>query len=115
MAEKIQRLKGDDESKKHKKHFEMLLSKLVSHLKQLPVFGFNSGNYDLNLIKQYLLLFLVENEPVKYLVKRNYNYMSIDTENLRFLNVTNFLAPGFSYDQFLRAYDGSQRKGIFPY
>ena len=81
----------------------------------MPVFGFNSGKYDVNLIKKYLLPFLTENEPIKYLVKRNNNYMSINTKHLSFLDVTNFLAPGFSYDQFIRAYDCSMNKGIFPY
>ena len=28
---------------------------------------------------------------------------------------TNFLAPGFSYDKFLKAYECPQTKGFFPY
>ena len=115
LMEKIQKIKEREDGKKQTTYLEYLLSKLLSHLKQMPVFGFNSGKYDVNLIKKYLLPFLTENEPIKYLVKRNNNYMSINTEHLSFLDVTNFLASGFSYDQFIRAYDCSMYKGIFPY
>ena len=32
-----------------------------------------------------------------------------------FLDITNFIAPGFSYNAFLKAYDCTQQKGYFPY
>ena len=34
---------------------------------------------------------------------------------LRFLDIKNFIAPGFSYDKFIKAYDVSQTKFFFPY
>ena len=33
----------------------------------------------------------------------------------KFLDISNYVAPGFSYDQFLRAYECEQTKGFFPY
>lgn len=41
--------------------------------------------------------------------------MCLKTKHLRFLDVTNFLAPGFSYEKFLEAYEYPQTKGFFPY
>ena len=41
--------------------------------------------------------------------------MCLKTEYLKFLDITNYLAPGFSYDQFLKAYECEQTKGFFPY
>ena len=41
--------------------------------------------------------------------------MCLSTKHLRFLDITNFLAPGFSYDKFLKAYECPQVKGFFPY
>ena len=41
--------------------------------------------------------------------------MCLKTPHLRFLDVTNFLAPGFSYDKFLKAYECPQTKGFFHY
>ena len=39
----------------------------INHLKQMPIFGFNSDNYDLNLVKIFLHPFLVENESINHL------------------------------------------------
>ena len=41
--------------------------------------------------------------------------MCLKTELLKLLDITNYLAPGFSYDQFLKAYECEQTKGFFPY
>ena len=74
-----------------------------------------SGSYNTNLIKLYLYKFLKEDEEVKFMVKRNNNYLCIKTKYLKFLDVHNFLAPNFSYSAFLKAYDCQQQKGFFPY
>jgi hypothetical protein len=36
--------------------------KLDDYLRQLPVIGFNSGNYDLNVIKPFLVNYFVSQE-----------------------------------------------------
>jgi hypothetical protein len=41
--------------------------------------------------------------------------MCLKTQHLKFLDITNYLAPGFSYEQFHKAYECSQTKGYFPY
>ncbi len=41
--------------------------------------------------------------------------MCLKTLHLNFLDITNYLAPGFSYEQFLKAYECTQTKGYFPY
>ena len=41
--------------------------------------------------------------------------MCLKTNSLKFLDISNYVAPGFSYDQFLRAYECEQTKGFFPY
>ena len=102
--------------KKKKDHpLKILKDRLEDYLKELPVLGFNSGKYDLNAVKEFLFPVLVANEQVLFTIKRNNNFMCLKTEHLRFLDVTNFLAPGFSYDKFLKAYECPQTKGFFPY
>ena len=59
--------------------------------------------------------YLAEHENVKFVVKRSNNYMCVKTENLKLLDISNYLAPGFSYTQFLKAYGCSEEKGHFPY
>lgn len=90
--------------------------RLEEYLKELPVVGFNSGKYDLNAVKEFLIPLLVKEEEVQFAIKRNNNFMSLKTEHLKFLDVSNFLAPCFSYDKFLKAYECPQTKGrIFLY
>ena len=105
----------EDKGKRMRVHLQKLQSEFIAYLRELPVFGFNSGSYDTNLIKPYLYKFLKEDEEVKFMVKRNNNYMCIKTKYLKFLDVRNFLAPNFSYSAFLKAYDCQQQKGFFPY
>lgn len=48
-------------------------------------------------------------------IKNNNSYMTIQTKKFIFLDVMNYLAPGFSYAKFLKAYGTSASEGIFPY
>ena len=103
------------EPKKEKDHpLKKLQDRLEEYLKELPVLGFNSGKYDLNVVKEFLFPVLVENE-VQFAIKQNINFMCLKTEHFRFLDIINFLAPGFSYDKFLKAYECPQTKGFFQY
>lgn len=92
-----------------------LAEKLTAYLQEFPVLGFNSGKYDLNPVKEFLFPYLIETQPIKFTVKRNSNHMCLKTKFLKLLDITNYLAPGFSYDQFLKAYECKQTKGFFPY
>ena len=92
-----------------------LAEKLNAYIQELPVLGFNSGKYDLNAVKEFLFPYLIKTQPVKFTVKRNSNHMCLKTNSLKFLDITNYLAPGFSYDQFIKAYECEQTKGFFPY
>ena len=89
----------------------------TKYIEELPVIGFNSGKYDLNLVKKKLMkhLQMYENHQNKFVVKRNNNYICVSNGQLKFLDITNYLAPGCSYDKFLKAYDCSVRKSFFPY
>ena len=109
----------EDSTQEHMKKkvnpLKKMREKLEDYLKELPVVGFNSGKYDLNAVKEFLFPVLLQNENIQFTIKRNNNFMRLKTEHLRFLDITNFLAPGFSYEKFLKAYECPQTKGFFPY
>ncbi|BFZ03070.1 hypothetical protein BsWGS_06109 [Bradybaena similaris] len=123
-----------------------LANRLNSYLKQVPIIGYNSGKYDLNAIKSYLVSYFVskaeglnvdeeeedeeeevygeaeipagdvkEQQAFKYVVKRNNNFMCVATEKLQFLDIVNYLAPGFTYAKYLSAYKITEEKGVFCY
>ena len=81
---------------------------------QVPVFGFNSGRYDLNMIKEYFVKNLAEISDVNVAKKENF-YMFLSTANFKFLDIKNYLAPGLSYDAWCRAYGCELQKLAFPY
>ena len=96
----------DDEERdrQEKKHYLFKIQQqLERHLKELSVVGFNSGKHDINAMKVDFFAELVRSQRIKYTVKRNNNFMCIKTEALKFLDITNYIALGFSYSQFLKA------------
>ena len=80
-------------------------------MKEHIVFGFNSGKYDINVVKVYLLKPL--HPGITFTIKKNNDYMCIKTKELKFLDMKNYLAAGTSYDQFLKAYGVQVRKLFF--
>ena len=105
--------------------YKTLIGQLLGWLHQLPVIGFNSGRYDLNVIKQFFIPYLLkpskqDNEEeeaaeTRFVIKRQNTFMCFATKKLKFLDVTQYLAPGVSYDKYLKAYGCELQKGHFPY
>ena len=93
--------------------YKTLIGQLLGWLRQLPVIGFNSGKYDLNMIKRSFVPLLISNNAA--VIKRQNTFMCLSTTNLKFLDVTQYLAPGVSYDKYLKAYGCDLQKGHFPY
>ena len=90
-----------------------LKNKLDDFLKEHIVLGFNSGKYDINVVKVYLLKSL--HPGITFTIKKNNDYMCTKTKELKFLDMKDYLAAGTSYDQFLKAYGVQVRKLFFPY
>ena len=98
--------------------------KILSNLRQdfenyystIPVFGFNSSRYDLNLIKEYLLHhLLIERNVVPKVIRTGNKYIGMNFLGLQFLDILNFLGGATTLDNFLKAYGASEEKGFFPY
>ena len=86
-----------------------------SYLSQMPVLSFNGSSYDLKVLKQYLIPLFVELDSLKFIIKKGTGYMVIATEELKFLDIMNYISPGFNYDTFLKAYGALTTKSYFPY
>ncbi|KAL5019000.1 hypothetical protein ScPMuIL_004722, partial [Solemya velum] len=95
-------------------HLKSTYGRLIGYMTQLPVLGFNSSRYDLNLVKRLIARHLRESENL-FIIKKSNAYASISTDDFRFLDISHFLAPGTSYAKFLRAYGVEEQKGYFPY
>ena len=83
---------------------------------ELPVFGFNSSRYDLNLIKDYLLkILLLERNCSPSVIRKSNQFIGMNFLGLQFLNILNFLGGSVSLDNFLKAYGMEEQKGYFPH
>ena len=87
-----------------------------SYVDTLPVFGFNSGKYDLNLIKTYLIPHLITDRSIQpTVIKKANQFTSFSFGDIQFLDILNFLGGATSLDLFLKAYQSEETKGFFPY
>ncbi|KAJ8048248.1 hypothetical protein HOLleu_00491 [Holothuria leucospilota] len=99
------------------------MGSLLNYCRQIPVIGFNSGKYDINVMKGLLYKSIhtcnegeeSDASPITQVIKRNSDYMCISAKWFKFLDIKNYLAPGCSYKQFLEAYKCKEAKGFFPY
>ena len=113
----------DKDSRPATNPYKKLMGQLYGWMHQLLVIGFNSGKYDLNAIKQFLIPYFLsttsttdeqdeqeeeekeqddkeeENEGIGsfFVIKRNNTFMCLSTDQLKFVDMTNYIAPGFSY------------------
>ena len=82
----------------------------------LPVFGFNSAKYDINLIKSYLLPILVNERGIEPIVMKKANhFVSFKFGDIQLLDIMNSLSGATSLDSFLKAYKTKETKGFFLY
>ena len=148
-----------------------LSKRLDGYLRQMPVIGFNSGRYDMNVVLPFFIKYYmskhtlpvakdihtgaemegdayVDNDVLEeeeldgedyvdtdvlaeeggsyrmmnnisntigYVVKRENTFMCISTDKLKWLDIISFLAPGYSYLSYLKAYNIEETKGYFCY
>ena len=102
---------NDKESRPPTNPYKTLMGQLYGWLRQLPIIDFNSGKYDLNVIKQFLIPYFLsttdeeeeeEKDDSLFVIKRNSTFTCLLTDQLKFVDMTNYVTPGFSYDKYLR-------------
>ena len=58
---------------------------------------------------------LVELDEMDYVIKKGSTYACISTNHIKFLDVVNYIAPGYNYDSFLKAFGANSSKSYWPY
>ncbi|TYZ65581.1 hypothetical protein PybrP1_000619 [[Pythium] brassicae (nom. inval.)] len=102
LSSKGNELKEMGADKNKNNYYLKMLKKVLEFCEQIPLIGFNSGRYDINLVKRDLFDVL-GTESVSFTVK-NPSYMCIATDRLRMLDISNYLPAGTSYDSYLSTY-----------
>ena len=88
---------------------------ILNQCDQVPVLGFNSGKYDLNLIRKYFAEVLADTEDKVKVAKNGRKIMFMSTSDFKFLDIINYLAPGTSYEKWVKAYGCEKGKSWLPY
>ena len=87
---------------------------IVKWFHQVPVLGFNSGHYDLKLIRQHFIPLLAQ-DPGTFAAEKNGRIMFINTPKFKFLDVLNYLGPGITYEKWVKTYGATLTKSWLPY
>ena len=87
---------------------------IVKWVYQVPVLGFNSGHYDLKLIRQHFIPLLAQ-DPGTFAAEKNGHIMFINTPKFKFLDVLNYLGPGITYEKWVKTYGATLAKSWLPY
>ena len=87
---------------------------IVKWVYQVPVLGFNSGHYDLKLIRQHFIPLLAQ-DPGTFAAEKNGRIMFINTPTFKFLDVLNYLGPGITYEKWVKTYGATLAKSWLPY
>ena len=84
--------------------------------------GFNSGQYDLNMAKEYFVKEICYNKGDEYnedlfATKKENNYMFLSTAKFKFLDVKNYIGPGLGYSAWCKSMGMGFKlqKLMFPY
>ena len=103
--------------------FQMLPGEVKKEWKQwvnqVPVIGFNSGKYDLNMVKEYFVKEISYNKEDEcsedvFAAKEN-NYMFLTTSKFKFSDAKNYIGPGLSYDTWCKSMGCRLQKLMLPY
>ena len=89
-------------------------SVIMNWINQVPVVGFNSGHYDLKLIRKYFVPVMTQDKGI-FAAEKNGRIMFINTPKFKFLDVMNYLATGITYDKWVKTYGATLSKSWLPY
>ena len=96
-----------------------LQDKLFVYINRVPIIGFNSSKYDLLLCRteftKQMGMYNKSSKDQHFVIKKGETYPSISNDKYVFLDILNYLSPGYSYAHFLKAYNVESSKLFFPY
>ena len=75
------------------KSWDSIIDQVMAHFHELPVISFNGQRYDINVIRTPLIRHLSKHDEILFSIKRNNALKCIKTKSLKFLDITNYIAP----------------------
>ena len=95
---------------------ETWLNKIEQYCSSIPIVGFNSSFYDINLLSNYgFMRKFLKRDNSPFVIKNGTRYKVIKTKQFIFLDQMSYCAAGTNLRSFIKAYDIDEEKGHFPY
>ena len=91
------------------------INNIQDYAYQVPIIGFNSGKYDINMIKSFNFFNHIYENKIKTIFEVNGQYKLLQTQNYRFLDARHYCPANFNLDTYIKAYTGKCEKFVFPY
>lgn len=90
----------------------LVYDKAKKEFMMIPVYAYNGGHYDYNLLMKYL-----RKHRIEKILNRTSDFLSFDYGNFRFMDCRNFVPPNYGLQAFANAFgkDTKDEKDIFPY
>ncbi|HLX53663.1 MAG TPA: hypothetical protein VKR58_06965 [Aquella sp.] len=89
---------------------------IEDYCSNIPIIGFNSGGYDINLVSNSSFIKEIYKRGKKpFVIKNGNKYKLIKTNTFTFLDQQNYCAAGTDLRNFIKAYTSGEQKGYFPY
>ena len=110
LYKEINKIKDE---KKNKEYY----NKLYNYINKIPIVGFNSGFYDINVnITQFMKELQKRSDNKIFAIKNGNSYKTLSGGNFQFLDICQYLPPGYNLDAYVKAFNpNGMKKGIFPY
>ena len=116
MMRKIKPLIKKIQNHYNEREKENMLKTIESYCSNIPVVGFNSSFYDINLLTNYgFMKEILDRDKSPFVIKSGTRYKVIKTTQFTFLDQMSYCAAGTSLQKFITAYDVGEKKGYFPY
>ena len=98
-----------------KKMFD-LTKHLERYTNTLPAFGFNTVRYNINLIKSYLIHYLINGKDIVTSIIKKVDHCALfKFGDILLLNIMKLLGGATTLDFFIKTYKASELKGYFLY
>lgn len=92
---------------------------LEAYIKQVPVCGYNSSNYDINMIIPFGFIQRLKEKDCNNnklgVILAGRTYKNLSTDSLRFVDINSFTAPGVSLKKFMETYKTTDSKLVIDY
>lgn len=121
VSEEIETLLASAQLEKNKqlsRRIQNVESKFEAFVSRTPCVGYNCARYDLRALKHFFFSVLNRMDNINFCVKKDGAYLSVLSENLRFIDIAKFLGPGAGgLATYLKSYGKGEcgEKMVFPY